>query len=423
MSRLRLVIALLALPWPAAADHPVSDVHVDVGGYGELSFSWLGYGDNRNREGGAASDSRLVFDETRFVVEAGALLPGDVEFEAEVEFEHGGTGSAMELDYEEFGEFETEVERGGEVNLEELFLEKHVGDHLRLRLGRFYVALGLLGERHRPTELIGAGRPEAETLVVPGVWNEMGADALLTFGPLRLTLQVVNGLDSSGFSSQLWVASGHQQRFELVRASDLAFVARADWRPSKAVEVGASGYYGGTSRNRPKADLVPACTRGDAHEVAPCGYVGAAVAIGDVHGFATIGPLRLQGAALLGHLQNADRISERNARLSNQLQALRSPVSDNALGAWVEAGWDVLSGVAPDHRLEPFVRLEHLDTMFRPRESLYDNPRFERTLLSAGAGYTGYDHLTAKLAYVRRSFGSDRLAVEHEANLAVGFIY
>ena len=43
-----------------------------------------------------------------------------LEFEAEVELEHGGTGTSLELDYEEFGEFEQEVSKGGEVALEEI---------------------------------------------------------------------------------------------------------------------------------------------------------------------------------------------------------------------------------------------------------------------------------------------------------------
>ena len=43
-----------------------------------------------------------------------------ISFKSEIEFEHGGTGSTIELDtQEEFGEFEQEVEKGGEVKLEQ----------------------------------------------------------------------------------------------------------------------------------------------------------------------------------------------------------------------------------------------------------------------------------------------------------------
>ncbi len=33
----------------------------------------------------------------------------------EIEFEHGGTESAFETEFEEGGEYESEIERGGEV--------------------------------------------------------------------------------------------------------------------------------------------------------------------------------------------------------------------------------------------------------------------------------------------------------------------
>ena len=35
----------------------------------------------------------------------------------EIEFEHGGTESAIEIENEEGGEYEAEIERGGEVAL------------------------------------------------------------------------------------------------------------------------------------------------------------------------------------------------------------------------------------------------------------------------------------------------------------------
>ena len=38
---------------------------------------------------------------------------------AEIEFESGGTGTAFELENTENGEYETEVEKGGEVAIEQ----------------------------------------------------------------------------------------------------------------------------------------------------------------------------------------------------------------------------------------------------------------------------------------------------------------
>jgi hypothetical protein len=89
----------------------------------DLQFTFYNHGENQNREGGAQRDARLTFDTTRLVLALEGGLPEyGLEAELEVEFEHGGTGSALELEYEEFGEFEQEVEKGGEVLVEELSL-------------------------------------------------------------------------------------------------------------------------------------------------------------------------------------------------------------------------------------------------------------------------------------------------------------
>ena len=68
---------------------------------------------------------------------------------------------------------------------------------------------------------------------------------------------MVNGLDSTGFSSLNWVREGHQGKFETIQADGLAFVGRADYRfTGIGLTVGSSVYYGlNTNANRPKDDL------------------------------------------------------------------------------------------------------------------------------------------------------------------------
>lgn len=402
-----------------------SPFELELHGYGDLQFAFHNYGANQNRQGGSQSDRRLVFDTSRFVFELEGKMPFDLEFEAEVEFEHGGTGITQELDYEEFGEFEQEVEKGGEVLLEEFYLKKKFAEHFSVAVGRFYVAMGLLSDFHHPTDYLATTRSEAETTVIPAVWNEMGLQFKAKFDWIQATGQVVNGLDSTGFSSQSWIASGHQSRFEFVRATDLAFVGRVDLLPRKDVVVGVSGYYGGTSRNRPKADLVRECAGGAQDVVAPCGYVDAPVLLLDAHTHLRLGPVRASALALWGHLGHAGDVSSRNKRLSNALNVLRTPVADEALAVWAEVGLDVAPwlSLARAHRIEPFVRLDHYDTMFRVREGLFDNPRFERTVFTGGVGYTLLDALVLKLDASRRQFGSSAFNPEDSIRLSAAFVY
>ena len=65
---------------------------------------------------------------------------------SEIEFEHGGTESAMEIEEEEGGEYESEIERGGEVALEQFWLQKSFRPEFNVRLGPYHRA----GGRHQP---------------------------------------------------------------------------------------------------------------------------------------------------------------------------------------------------------------------------------------------------------------------------------
>lgn len=410
-----------AAPAPAPAPAPL----LRFQGYGELQAALHDFGADQTREGGAQRDLRLTLDTTRFVLEAIAALPFDVELEAEIELEHGGTGAAMELEYEEFGEFELEVEKGGEVLLEELFLTKRLGDNFALSAGRFYVAVGQLSRTYRPVDYLAVSRSEAESTVLPAVWDEMGVELAAWLPWLRATAQVVNGLDSTGFSSHRFIALGHQRRFELVSATDLAAVGRLDVFPAPDVEIGVAGYYGGTSRNRPKPDLVKECATSDDAVVASCGYIDAPLALLDAHGTFRLGPARGSALVVWGHLANAAAVSARNERLSNALAVPRTPVSDQALLAWGEVGVDVAPWLAlpADHALEPFIRVDWYDTMFLPRADLFDNPRFERLVLTAGLSWAVANALVLKVDASHRRFASAALATEESVRASLGFVY
>jgi hypothetical protein len=310
------------------------------------------------------------------------------------------------------------------VILEEIYLRKTFGP-VGLQLGRFYLGVGLLSEIYRPTEYLATVRPESETTVLPAVWHELGLQVDVDLAPVKLTAQIVNGLDSTGFSSQRWIASGHQTRMELVSASDLAFVLRADLELSRGVTLGVSGYYGNTSRNRSKPDLVPECASTE-NEVAPCGYVQAAVTLLDFHFRLDLDPFTAQGVVLWGHLDNAKAVSDRNSRLSNALGVLRSPVASEALFAWLELGVDLADVLClgTGHHLEPFFRFDYYDTMFGVEDGVFDNNRFARAVYTAGLGWSYGDLVFAKLDLSYRDLGGFETAAlrdETSIRLSTGF--
>jgi hypothetical protein len=420
------MVAAIASPPPARADGMgPHEFDLAFGGYGELGAAYYDHGLDASRPGGARDDRRLEFDSTRFVAVMEATMPIGLEVEAELEIEHGGTGAAREIEYEEFGEYESEVEKGGEVQLEELYIKRTFAGKYQVAAGRFYVALGHLNAYFRPPDYLSARRSEAETTIFPGQWDEMGVSFTAFLGAIRVTAQVVNGLDSAGFGSRAWVSSGHQGAYELVRASDLAGVARVDYELGPGTIVGVAGYLGGSSRNRPKADLTRDCSDPDNDNVAPCGYIPGKVAIGEAHARWKLGRLRGQALFVYGHLENADEISARNDRLSNEAGVERTPVGDNAVAFAAEAGYDIAPalGACADNAIEPFARFDYYDTMVNVRDSLFDNPRFERKVVGAGVAYTYKRVVTGKLDVERRWFGSSDLRAEHTVRLTAGFVY
>ena len=353
-------------------------------------------------------DRRAAIDIERFVVAPKYRINDTIRLEAEVEFEHGGTGSTMEFDkFEEFGEFEMEIEKGGEVIVEKLAAVFSFQPTFNVRVGHIIVPVGLVAKRHRPQHYFTTTRPEAETHLIPTVWHETGVEIFGTFGSLHYQAQIVNGLDSTGFSSRHWIVPGHQQRFETVNAEAPAFVGRLDYTFAENVTLGVSGYYGDTAANRPKPDV-----DFDA-------YLG----IVTLHGFYEVDAVKIRGLLLWGTLENADRLSAINRTLSNNLNVKRTPIGSSALGGYVEAGYDILSlfreKASSDNGLEVFGRYDYYDTMASVAGVIFDNPRWERSVWTFGFNYHVHPQLVFKSHYSLRRLAA---AVENRENtFAVGF--
>lgn len=399
-----LLIACSAANSEAAQKKPL---HLE--GYGELMYSHFDYGpDQKSGAHGSPPDSRAIIDVTRLALELKVELLKDVELEAEVEFEHGGAGAALELEFEEFGEFEQEIEKGGEVIVEELAVAKKFSDALSVRLGHFYVAVGYLSHYFRPTDFFGTRRSEAEMSVIPSLWHETGVELSGHYRGWSYRLQLVNGLDATGFSSQYWIVGGQQKRFEITQATNMAGVVRLDYQLAPQLVLGVSGYRGDSADNRPKPDMEGT----DAH-----------VSIFDLHGALTWGRLRARGLYLCGHLQNAAVVSARNRTLSNNLDVLRSPVAEGAYAAFVEVGWDLLPSLVaqPRARLDVFFRFDRYDTMAAVPAQTFDNPRFERTVYTLGANYNMEDAVVLKADYAMRRLGADHFNDENTLTIGLGF--
>lgn len=375
-----------------------------VSGYGIINYANFDWELDPNR--------RAAIDVERFVVAPKYRINDTIRLEAEIEFEHGGTGSTMEFDkFEEFGEFETEIEKGGEIIVEKLAAVFSIQPTLNFRVGHIIVPVGLVSKRHRPQHYFTTTRPEAEAHLIPTIWHETGVEIFGALGALKYQAQIINGLDSTGFSSRHWIVRGHQLRFETVNAEAPAFVGRLDYVFNENAIVGISGYFGDTAANRPKPDV-----DFDA-------YVG----IASLHGFYEMNGVKVRGLFLWGTLQNADKLSKVNRSISNNLNVKRTPIGSSALGWYIEAGYDVLSffrtAKASSHVLDLFARYDYYDTMASVEGLIFDNPRWERTTWTFGVNYHVHPKLVFKSHYSLRQLAQKDLNKERTFAVGLGFQY
>src|SRR2546429_7196041 len=69
---------------------------------------------------------------------------------------------------------------GGEVSLEQAYLDYRLGDWITLRTGLVLPPVGIINETHEPPTFNGVGRPGFDHDVIPTTWREIGLGAVGT---------------------------------------------------------------------------------------------------------------------------------------------------------------------------------------------------------------------------------------------------
>ena len=379
--------------------------------YGNMIYQHFDYGPNQRATiTGSKDDDRAILDIPNFTISPTFYFDKDFYLDAEIEFEHLGTGSTLELEYEEFGEYEFESERGGEVQLEELHLDKLFMKELNVRVGRFPVPLTLLNNKYKPLNYFANTPPESEVSILPSIWYETGVEVFGSLFNFKYKLALVNGLDASGFSSENWIAGGHQTKFEFVKATNLATVFRLDYTGIENLLFGGAIYYGNSSGNRPKPEDMEGI---DAH-----------VTVTSLHVQYINDPFIIRSDFIYGNLENSDIVSQRNARLSVNIQSPRSPVAKNAIAYYIESGYNIAPFISlpANLKLYPFFRYDYYDTMKEVAEGVFANPRFERSLYTFGFNFFWNDEVVLKADYSSRIVGKGNFNTENTLSIGIGFL-
>ena len=390
---------------------------LSLGGYGEIAMSRNFYSDNINRYSHAENykddKSHGRFDIPHVTFFVGYEFGKGWRMNAEIEFEHGGTESAVELEAEEAGEYEKEIERGGEVALEQFWIEKTFSRALNLRMGHIIVPVGLTNGNHLPTEFFTVYRPEGENTILPCTWHETGVSLWGYLGKWRYEAQLIPGLDSDLFSRQNWIQGGSASPYEFKVANNYAGVLRIDNYSIPGLRLGVSGYYGHSFKN----SIQPATG-------AKYDNVKGAVTIGSFDFEYRGHNLIARGYFDYGHLGDADIISKYNKNLSKNSTSPRTNVASDALCTGIEAGYDIFSQIPKmanqKQKMYVFGRYEYYDSMYKVPADISKNDWCQRQRIVGGLNYYPIKDVVIKAEY---SAGLLKSPYNNENSISIGIAY
>ncbi len=222
---------------------------ISLGGYGEVHYNNYDAKDSSRDEDDA--------DLHRFVIFLNKDFSDNLRMVSEFEIEHGG----VEPDGDPLG---------GEVEMEQAYLEYDMSDHTQVRAGVFLVPAGILNETHEPPTFYGVERNVVENILIPSTWWEIGAG---------MTHRWDNGFSADvAFHSGLEIPdSGRirsgRQKASNVEAEDLATTVRLRYTGMPGLELAGSVQFQ-KDANQEGGDMIEDAQLYTAHAVLSKGPFG-----------------------------------------------------------------------------------------------------------------------------------------------------
>lgn len=394
------------------------------GGYGEMLANFMNYGTNRfsGTSYGNSKEHRSRISIPRFVFALDYKFTPKWVLGAEIEFEAGGVGFAQEMEPTENMEYEYEVEKGGEVALEQFHITRLIHPAFNIRFGHMIVPLGLTNSHHEPINFFGTSRPEGETTIVPSTWHETGVGVFGTFGKgyanFDYELMAVAGLNPDGFGRDNWVASGKQGIFETDNFSSPAYTGRINYNGVPGLRVGFSGYYcHDVTKNADKT-----------WKYSLVGQSAVLILSGDAQYKNKYVTARAN--AIWGKLDNASAISNVNSsRSTNSYPSGKFRVTaKNALTYGAEVGLNLRSiiGGPKVPVIYPFARYDYFNPQEKGDKDVMDK-RLQVSKWTAGINWYALPNLVVKADYSQRRIGTNKLAgstrYNNENEFSIGVAY
>ena len=397
----------------------VSRLH--IGGYGEAVLTRNFYSQSFNRykypERYKNDPSHGRFDLPHVCLNIGYDFGKGWTFGSEIEFEHGGAGGAVEIEAEEAGEYEAEVEKGGEVNLEQFWINKEFWQgKFNVKVGEIIVPVGYSNAYHEPQNFFTCYRPEGEATIKPNTWHQVGLSLWGRIKDWRYEAQFLSGLNSESFTAEDFCHYGATSPYEFKVANNYAAAARVDNYSVKGLRIGLSGYYGYTFRNTLR-------TPGTKYEDVT-GALGIIALDFTLNRWNWI----VRGNLDYAHFSDADAISSYNqANWTHHKYQDGNPhhytnIGKNALAYGFEAGYNIFSQIeklSGKQKLYLFGRYEYYDSYIPEKnKDQYDYTNVNR--IAFGVNYHPIPQIAIKADYSNRLLKNP---YNNEPSINIGIAY
>jgi hypothetical protein len=395
------------------------------GGYGEMVANFKDYGINRfygHKEGNAKQNHNTI-SIPRFVLAFDYKFTPKWILGAEIEFEYGGTGTSYELENTENGEYETEVEKGGEVALEQFHITRLIVPEFNIRAGHIIVPVGLTNAHHEPINFFGSSRPEGETTIIPCTWHETGIEFLGKFGKDYATFDyeamIVTGLNANGFDRNKWVRGGKQGLFEGDNFTSPAYVARLNYTGVPGLRLGGSIYYcPNTGANSDKLITYDEIGR-------------IPVTIYSLDAQYTNKYVTARANYLSGNIAHADQLGAKNGKLSNKSGYSRTtPIAKRAVSYNAEVGLNLKSIVGGGRYfpvIYPFAQYEYYNSQEKGEGMDVMDARCQVSKWNFGLNWRALPNLVVKADYTTRQIGTAKVfgtgSYNSENEFGIGIAY
>ncbi|HET9040013.1 MAG TPA: hypothetical protein VFN40_07580 [Gemmatimonadales bacterium] len=370
-------LALATLPFtPAralqASAQDTEPERTSIGGYGEVHYT--------NATGANTPGEVNV---SRFVVYLAHTFSERIAFRSELEVEDAKVEGG---------------ESGGEVALEQLYLDYTLSPAATIRAGLVLPPIGILNETHEPPTFNGVERPAFDHDVIPATWRDIGVGVVGSIpGSAGLNYRVflLNGLVANGFSAEEGIRGGRQEGKEASFANP-SLTGRLEWaRPG--LRIGGSFWYGGSAAQDPALGT---------------GTFDNAVALVSADARYDVGPFMFRGVVANVSIADAEEINS----------AFGGQVGSRIAGGYVEGAYNLLSAVSPasTQRLDAFIRHERYNTQAGVPAGVTRDDALARRITTFGLSYKPVYNVVFKGDYQLRR---NRAGVGEDEQLALGVGY